>query len=490
MTNRDGSERVSVQLEAGESEGPARPLPGTAFHIAVLGDFSGRGARGAAPRELDTLRPVLVDRDDLEEVLSRLAPELRAPTDGPPALIRIRELDDFHPDRLLETLPEPSSPVEVRGAASAAADAAAASHGAVPASGASLLEQIVTEAAGPGAPLPPPRASAAENDELRRFVRQALAGHVVAAPDARQGEVRAQQEREAGEQVAAILHDPDFQALEALWRGLQLLVRRLDTGPELKVFLLDVTRAELVADLLEHPVEQTGLYHALVDATVGTPGATPWALLVGCYTFGPEPGDAALLGRLGALARAAGAPWLAAADARLAGWPSFATPPQPEDWSAPDAPEWQALRRRPEAHWLGLVAPRLILRLPYGKDEPCERLAFEELGADPAHEHFLWGNPALAAALLLGESFTEDSWGLRPGSRAEIGGLPLPLLRDAAGEAYTVPCAETLLSERAAARMLEAGVMPLASLKDRDAVRLVHFQSIAGTPLRGRWASA
>ncbi len=209
---------------------------------------------------------------------------------------------------------------------------------------------------------------------------------------------------------------------------------------------------------------------------------------MGCYPFGPGPADVALLARLGALARATGAPWLAAAEPRLAGWPTFATMPEPESWSAPDAPGWDELRRRPEAPWLGLVAPRLVLRLPYGPDEPCERLDFEELDAEPAHEHFLWGPPALAAALLLGESFTAESWGLRPGTRAEISGLPLPLLRDGAGEPYTMPCAETLLSERAAAKLLEGGIMPLASLKDRDTVRLVHFQSIARTPLRGRWA--
>ena len=38
------------------------------------------------------------------------------------------------------------------------------------------------------------------------------------------------------------------QALEAAWRGLYFLVKRLDTDGGLKLFLLDVSRDELAAD--------------------------------------------------------------------------------------------------------------------------------------------------------------------------------------------------------------------------------------------------
>lgn len=500
MAQHGESDRVSVHPEASEASGPARPLPGTPFRVALLGDFSGRSSRpNAAPREVAACRPHLVDRDELEDVLARLAPEIHVRT-GPDATapVRIRDFDDFHPDRLLESFPPLASLRGLRQRLSdprtaertirellgaGEAPPAASARASAPPSGGSLLEQIVSEAAGPAAdPISAP--PAAEEDELRRFVRQALAGHVVAQTDPRQAELLARLDEEIGARIGSVLHDPGFQAVEALWLGLKLLVRRLDTGPELKLFVLDVTREELEADLLDRQAEQSGLHGLLVDEAVG---AAPWALLAGCYTFGPDPRDSALLAQLGAVARAAGAPWVSAADASLAGWPSFAEMPEPEDWAAPAAPGWEELRRRPQARWLGLVAPRFVLRLPYGADEPCESFAFEELGPAPAHDHFLWGNPALAAALLLAESFSREGWGLRPGRVAEIEGLPLPLLREADGEVRALPCAETLLTERAAAKMIEGGIMPLASLKDRDTVRLVHFQSIARTPLQGRW---
>jgi hypothetical protein len=72
----------------------------------------------------------------------------------------------------------------------------------------------------------------------------------------------------------------------------------------------------------------------------------------------------------------------------------------------------------------------------------------------------------------------------------DIGGLPYHLRRES-GAAVPVPCAEILLTERAAERLMERGLMPLASLKDADAVRLVRFQSFAAplAALAGRWST-
>ena len=55
------------------------------------------------------------------------------------------------------------------------------------------------------------------------------------------------------------------------------------------------------------------------------------------------------------------------------------------------------------------------------------------------------------------------------------------------GEACAVPCAEVLLSDRAAEIILDSGLMPLLSLPDRDVVRVGRFQSIAdpSAPWRG-----
>jgi type VI secretion system protein ImpC len=150
---------------------------------------------------------------------------------------------------------------------------------------------------------------------------------------------------------------------------------------------------------------------------------------------------------------------------------------------------WAAVRRLPQAGWLGLALPRFLMRLPYGKQTtPAENFAFEEFSGAPDHEDYLWANPALACAYLLAEAFAESGWDLRPGEVSEISGLPAHVYR-AHGESHLKPCAEALLSEDAAEAILDRGLMPFVSVKGSDTIRLLRFQSIAmpAAPLAGRW---
>jgi len=59
-----------------------------------------------------------------------------------------------------------------------------------------------------------------------------------------------------------------------------------------------------------------------------------------------------------------------------------------------------------------------------------------------------------------------------------------------AGEKRLRPCAELLMTVSDAEHVLEQGLMPLVSLKNQDAVRLLRFQSLAEplAPLSGRWS--
>jgi type VI secretion system protein ImpC len=329
---------------------------------------------------------------------------------------------------------------------------------------------------------------------LREFVRRVTEPHLVATADPHRAEVVDAMDRAISAQMRAVLRAPDFQALESAWRAVFLMVRRIETGSRLKLYLMDISKQELAADLASSSdLRATGIYRLLVEKSVGTPGAEPWAAIAGNYTFGPEPKDVEVLGRLAKIAAAAGAPFLAAASPHFLGCVSLAATPEPRDWKLPQDAEgvsaWAALRRLPEASAIGLALPRFLLRLPYGrKTEPIEAFDFEEMPDTPSHENYLWGNPAFVCALLLAQSFDEYGWDLRPGVISDVDGLPLHVYEQN-GESALQPCAEALLTERAAEHILESGLMPLLSVKGKDTVRLMRFQSIA-EPLRamaGRW---
>jgi len=216
-------------------------------------------------------------------------------------------------------------------------------------------------------------------------------------------------------------------------------------------------------------------------------------LLVGNYTFGCRREEAELLARLAKVARTADAPFLAACSLSALGCESVADLGQPRKWNLAKDPDavgaWQALRRLPEASYLGLCLPRFLLRLPYGKDtDVTEQFDFEEMSSPPDHEEYLWGNPAFACAFLLAQAFRMYGWEMQAGVVSELDNMPLHVYKKD-GESLVKPCSEVLLSEGTTETILERGLIPLFSVKDCDVVRVVRFQPLAEPPTRlsGRW---
>lgn len=469
------------------------------FRIALIGDFSGRTNRGAIEtgRAIAARRPVRVDRDSLDDAIARFAPRLEVNLGSVDerSEISFSSLDDFHPDSLYQRLPR------FRALRDAGARALASSTLFAPQSSnptptpASALDAILGDA-----PMPPGGAALAKaparpaldapDSVLSEFVQRVVAPHLVSTPDPSETEIKARVDAAVTAELRALLHHPDFQGLEAAWRAAFFLARRLDTDSALQVHLIDVSREELAADLASDQIDTSGIHRLLVEQSVATPGSDPWALLVGLFTLGIDDDELALLERIGRVARDAGAPFVAGGASILAGVHSIASTPDPDDWTNDVPRTWSSLRRSTVAPYLSLVIPRLLLRLPYGKrTDECELVQFEENVPDarPPHESYLWGSGGIAAALLVGEGFAEDGWDLRPGR--EISNLPLHVYR-ADGEATATPCAEAVLSERAAERLLDIGLSPILSVRDSDTVIFPRLQSIAEplTRLRGRWA--
>lgn len=518
MARRVSSSEVSIDVAPGSSRIAEAPESDPPFRLAILADFSGRENRGIC-EPLTGRRAVVVDRDNFDQTLAKSCCELRLRLAGgqAPVALRFAELDDFHPDRIFQgvglfdelrearqKLADPKtfaaaaremgvgaasaatpSPQEPRPRAPGRLDPASLASG-------SLLDQMIEETEASSGER---RSSTARRpDEVMSFARRAAEPYLVPGADPRQPELVAKVDNAISDTMRALLHYRDFQALEAAWRAIDLLVRRVETGAALKLYLIDVSKAELARDLLAtDDLTSTGAYEMLVKKTVGTPGAEPWSVLAGIYPFDATLEDIELLRRLALIGSGAGAPFLAGAAPGLLGCASLARTPDPRDWrqnaSSEGTQAWHLFRKLPEARWAGLALPRFLLRLPYGRDtDSTEAFDFEEMPGPPAHEDYLWANPALACALLLANAFSDHGWEMHPGLRSEVGGLPLHVYKEN-GDTETKPCAEVLLTEEAVERTLEAGLMPLVSFKDRDRVRLARFQSVADPPssLGGRW---
>lgn len=495
MTDVQPFGHVDFDVHPPPSGTPRRTDP---FTIAVLGDFRGDAWDAARPLAERSVLPV--DRDDVGRVLAHLAPaaDLELPgAEGRRVRVAFEELDDFHPDRLRARLPAFRALRELRRRLEdpASFDAAA--------------ERVRALLGGP-----PPRASdapAAEPDPGQQFVEDLLSGpagdplgvaawvrsvvsqHVQPGDDPDLEALVGQVDEATSHLMRAVLHHPRFQELEASWRGLAWLTEEVETGESTKLGALDLTREELATDLLAADrLDASGLFKVLVERSSQAPGDRPWTAVVVLHPFDGSLEDGLLLGRLCKVARAAGAVVLGGATPAVVGCPSFGKRPDPHDWEAPAgdaATVWTAMRHQPDARHAALLAPRVLLRRPYGaKTDPVSTFAFEELPGKPRHEDYLWGSGALAGAVVLARAFARDGWSMEVGGQEELTDMPTHAYHDGI-ESLQQPSAEAWLSDRAGHALIEAGLSPLASVKNSTTVRLLAMRSIAEprAPLAGAW---
>lgn len=500
---------MTVNIEAQTETAPRRLQDEMPCRMLILGDFSGRANRGlAAPgAAIQQLRPRRVDRDNLEELPGKLGASLALPplAGDEPLRIDFEEVEDFHPDQLYDRLEIFQHLRQLRRSlhnpatfATAAAEVrellgmspqAATSHprpatpspppAAAPGAG-SLLDAIIDEAGAVGQDRTP-----GPDEPLQQFLQTVVAPHLLPTNEADEEAMVAAVDGLIAALMRAILHHPDVQALEAAWRGLQLLLSRLSSDEELEIYLLDWSQEEWAADLLSSDLlEKTALSNLLITPTQHM-GAIPWALVAGVYSFTGSDVEAEVLGRMAQICACAAVPFVAAAAPLLVGCPTSADLGhhlnEQKHLVLGQGNLWPALRALPEAVWLGLLLPRLLLRLPYGsKTNSLDRFAFEEQESNWQHEQYLWGNPIFACCCLLGRNFLRQGR-FQPTQILEIDDLPLHVVTTG-GERSTLPCAEFLLTLKGAETLLESGLMPLLSFKDQDRIRLARVQSIA-TPL-------
>ena len=422
------------------------------MRILLLGDFSGRALADRAP--LANRPTVRVDLDNLDAVVTRFAPRIATPAGD----LAISSLDDFHPDALFHKLDLFQKLREAR------------TRPVTPDDGSTLASLLG------GNPKQAAAASAGKPgvEGIDALIHRVVAPHIVPDTSAQSKAYLNAVDAGISEQMRVVLHDPAFQGMEAAWRGVQWLVSRIELDENLQLHLLDVSQDELRTDLSssgESSLEQSATFTALVDRWRGKAGGQRWSALIGLYSFEASDADLSLLAALGAVASNAGGPFVSSANASL--------------WKAGDdassRTSWDALRTSGAARWLGLVAPRMLLRRPYGaRIEPVSAFAFEELGNTPGHEQYLWANGALAFALLLGRAYTRgEGWSFSMADEREVDDLPSCTRLDRDGEKELVPCAETFLNDKEAEQLLENGVMPLISHRHSNVAQLMRSRSIA-----------
>lgn len=290
-------------------------------------------------------------------------------------------------------------------------------------------------------------------------------------------------------QVNAILHHPEFQALESQWRGLDILCRRaaelqrdvdVDAGVVgAKIRILSVTKRELLKDFdRANEFDQNSLFKKIYEAEFGTAGGTPYGVLLANFEFTNHPNDIDLLERIAGVGAASFCPVVTSASPSMLGVEDLSKLEQPIDlekvFQHSRYRKWFSLRKHPDAQFLGVTLPRVLMRLPYDDDGAhIHGFRFREDVEGKTQSNYLWGPSSWAFGCVLLRAFMQSGWfaDIRGMERGVDGGglvneFPVHSFGTDQSMAANKMCVDVAISDQLESELGRAGFIPLCDCKD------------------------
>jgi len=347
-----------------------------------------------------------------------------------------------------------------------------------------LLDQIVEE----GRVGTDSAAKERGKSQIKEFVNQIIQGHMTVSRDA-EATINAriaQIDHLISLQLNEIMHNESFQKLEGSWRGLKYMMDQSETSDMLKIKVLNCSKKELLRDLQRAPeFDQSAMFKKVYEEEFGVFGGAPFASIIGDYSFGKHPEDIELLERVSQVAAAAHAPFISGADPTMMNLDGFNALDQPRDlakiFDTTEFAKWKSFRATEDSRYVGLVLPRVLGRLPYGKDtKPVEAFNYEENVDGTDHSKYLWMNAAWAMGAKLTQSFAKHKWcatirGVEGGGMVD--GLPVHNFRTDDGDIVMKCPTEVPITDRREKELADLGFIPLVHCKNTDYAAFFSVQS-------------
>jgi len=287
-------------------------------------------------------------------------------------------------------------------------------------------------------------------------------------------------------QLNEVLHHPEFQKMEGTWRGLHYLVQQTETGENLKIRVLNVSKKDLFKDLEKAAeFDQSSLFKKIYEEEFGQLGGQPYGMLVGDYEFTRNAEDISLLKMLSGVAAASHAPFVAAASPKLFNMESYTELANPRDlakvFESPDYAAWKSFRESEDSRFMALTLPRVLARLPYGENfKKVHEFNFEEFVDGKNHDKYSWMSASWAYATRITDAVAKYGWmartrGVEGGGKVE--GLPVHTFPTDDGDLAMKCPTEIAISDRREFELSNLGFLPLLHAKGRDFAVFMGSQS-------------
>jgi type VI secretion system protein ImpC len=262
------------------------------------------------------------------------------------------------------------------------------------------------------------------------------------------------------EQLNAIMGAPGFRTLEAAWRGLKLLVDRIDFRSNIQ---LDVLAAG--KDVLSEAL----YYQVLLPEHNNDQDTAPLSAVILDFAFSRDAADVELLEDLAESGASLQTPIVASAEPAFFGVAQYGGLTRMSAlWQHFEGPEyiaWNKLRQRKEARFLALALPAFVVRYPYGSEKPVKAFSFTEDGQ-------LWANASLAVAVQVADSFSRTGWPTHLRGSDDIGDLPL----------WSAPQGRTplavLIPDGSLSEYMKAGFVVLSGKPNHDGISVARAQTV------------
>jgi len=143
--------------------------------------------------------------------------------------------------------------------------------------------------------------------------------------------------------------------------------------------------------------------------------------------------------------------------------------------------KWKGFRESEDSKYVALTCPRILMRLPYGKETaPVEGFNFEEGVDGTDHSKYLWGNAAFALASKMTQAFATYGWcvairGVEGGGLVD--GLPSHTFRTDEGDVALKCPTEIAITDRREKELADQGLVSLVHCKGTDKAAFFSIQS-------------
>lgn len=326
-----------------------------------------------------------------------------------------------------------------------------------------------------------------QRNEVKSQIKDLIDSILVSSPDAiMSGDIertieawKAEIDRKLSTQLNQVMHNPEFQKLEGTWRGLKHLVSETVTSSTLKLKVLNVSKKMLQKDFAKAvEFDQSKIFKKVYESEYGQLGGQPFGMLIGDFEFdGKVSEDVTLLTKIGQVASAAHAPFVASAGSAMFDIDSFSTLNDMRDiekvFMGKEYTQWKMFRESDDSRYIALTMPRVLARLPYGKgasDQRVEEFDYREGIDGTVHNDYTWMNAAWAYGARVTKAFNNDGWYMRTRGvegGGQVDGLPLHVFDEAGGKSIKCPT-EVLIPERREKELSDQGFLPIVYYKDSD----------------------